>query len=314
MNPILIIYDSKYGSTEETAGLLARVLGPATLIRPSDFNESYEETKAVVIGSPVYGEKIMPSIKDFIEKHVEWLKMRKVALFTVSISPKKEYVEQMKGLLGDCVVWQQCFGGVMDPEDWDEDDSSAMERFAAKIGHGFARVDKRDAAFTAENALELRHIFTGQGNCSTEIKKEMIEAFIKGHNTCALATAGSAGPRVTPIEYTFMDGNMYFLSEGGEKFANLSVDDRVSIAIYEQYSGFDDLAGLQITGKASIISSENDEYRKLIEAKGLDYDQMMALPVRLNLLRVDVIKYEALMSEFAKKGFDAKQVLEAGAK
>lgn len=313
MNPTLIIYDTKYGSTGNVAELMAKVLGPATMIRPSEFDESHSNARNVVIGSPVYGEKIMPGIAEFVKEHGAWLSDRRVALFTVSISPKEEYVNQMKSLLGDCVVWQQCFGGVMDPADWDNEDSSAMERFAVKVGHKFSRVDKTDAEFVAKNAIELRRIFRESDQCPEEVKGKRIEEFLNSHNSCTLGTAGAYGVRVTPIEYIYIKGAFYLLSEGGEKFANIEVDNRVSVAVYDPFTGFDKLAGLQVTGRAELIPFESDEYQDVAAERGLEYDKLKEMPIRLNMIKIKVEKYEALMSEFAKQGYDANQILEAGA-
>ena len=88
---------------------------------------------------------------------------------------------------------------------------------------------------------DLVDAFSMENNCPQEIKKKMIEETLKGHSTCALGTCGEDGPRVTPIEYRFVDWHLYFLSEGGKKFANLEGDDRVSVAIFESYGGFENL-------------------------------------------------------------------------
>ena len=69
MNKTLVVYDTKYGSTGKVAGLIARVLGPATIVTPSEFDKSHADFNNVVIGSPIYGEKIMASIADFIKDH-----------------------------------------------------------------------------------------------------------------------------------------------------------------------------------------------------------------------------------------------------
>ena len=108
----------------------------------------------------------------------------------------------------------------------------------------------------------------------------------------------------------YHNGALYFLSEGGEKFANIEVDDRVSIAVYEKYIGLDKLAGLQITGKAEIIPFGSEEYKDVVASRGLEYSKLMKMSIRLNLIKVHIEKYEALMSEFAKQGYGPQQVLE----
>lgn len=89
----------------------------------------------------------------------------------------------------------------------------------------------------------------------------------KEHNTCALATSANDIVRCIPIEYNYIDGNFYLLSEGGRKFRGLYTNENVSLAIYESYQGFGELAGMQIMGKAQIIEPFSDEYNKVLEYK-----------------------------------------------
>lgn len=146
--------------------------------------------------------------------------------------------------------------------------------------------------------------------CSEYVKKTIIEDALKSHSTCALGTCGKEGPRVTPIEYRFVDWHLYFLSEGGKKFDNLAQDTRVSVAIFESFGGFDDLMGLQMTGRASVIDFNDDEYDKGLDIWGLKREKVEKLPAELHMIRVDITKIEALISQFKKQGYDAKQVLE----
>ena len=67
-----------------------------------------------------------------------------------------------------------------------------------------------------------------------ELKKR-IDDFISAHNTCALATASKDLVRCTPIEYNYIDGVIYILTEGGLKFRGLRHNKKVGIAIYEPY-------------------------------------------------------------------------------
>ena len=71
-----------------------------------------------------------------------------------------------------------------------------------------------------------------------------IEGFIKGHNTCGFATGYGDYVRCTPIEYTYMDGCFWFVSEGGSKFIGLEKNRNVSLAIFEYYGNPKDSHGL----------------------------------------------------------------------
>ena len=59
-----------------------------------------------------------------------------------------------------------------------------------------------------------------------------IETFVKQRRIMSLGTADHAGHvDVTPIEYTYMGGFFYLLSEGGRKFALLQENKNVAFSI-----------------------------------------------------------------------------------
>jgi uncharacterized protein YhbP (UPF0306 family) len=90
--------------------------------------------------------------------------------------------------------------------------------------------------------------------------QQKITDFINKHNTCALAVANGDFVRCTPIEYNYMDGSFYLLSEGGLKFKALKDNKNVCLAIYEEYKGFGKLNGLQVTGMADMVEPWSEEY------------------------------------------------------
>ena len=73
---------------------------------------------------------------------------------------------------------------------------------------------------------------------------------------------------------------------------------------------FYNLKGLQISGKAELISIGSDEYKELLMKRNLSYENISKLPINLNLLKVYPMKFEFLNSDFKEAGVDTKQVLE----
>ena len=128
------------------------------------------------------------------------------------------------------------------------------------------------------------------------------------HNTCTLSTGHIDRVRSTPIEYNYIDGFIYLLSEGGEKFANLILNENVSVAVYEDYTGMNNLKGMQITCKASIIEENGEEYNHVLKLKGLNVDVIQSLSVNMNMIKIAMEKVEFLNSKFKMDGADAKQI------
>ena len=115
--------------------------------------------------------------------------------------------------------------------------------------------------------------------------------------------------RSTPIEYNYLNGYIYLLSEGGVKFANLVLNKNVSIAVYEDYTGMNNLKGMQISGHATMIDDEDEEYDRVLKLKGLNLDVIKSMPTMLNMIKITVEKVEFLNSEFRGEGADAKQII-----
>jgi hypothetical protein len=142
----------------------------------------------------------------------------------------------------------------------------------------------------------------------SEEMRVVLDEYLNSHNTCALCTGFGEEVRGTPIEYNYIDGSFYFLSEGGFKFANLLRNPNVSIAIFDNYSGMTSLAGFQISGQVEFIEIGSAEYRMVLEHKGLKAEKILEMPFRLNLIKVIPIKAEILYSKLRELGYDSKQI------
>ena len=136
-----------------------------------------------------------------------------------------------------------------------------------------------------------------------------IENFIRNHNTCGFATGYGEYIRCTPIEYTYMDGDFWFVSEGGSKFIGLEKNRNVSLAIFEYYGDVKDSHGLQVMGKAELYDCWSDEFKKLFAFKGIPFDVMKAAKVEVAVVRVIPSVFEMYDTDFVKQGFDVRQII-----
>ena len=134
-----------------------------------------------------------------------------------------------------------------------------------------------------------------------------IEKFIMAHNTCALATGYGDFVRCTPIEYNYKDGKLWLFSEGGLKFIALEDNKNVCLAIYDEYTGFGKLGGMQITGVAELVEPWTDEYMSLLEFKKMKAENLKQMSVTLYLIKVMPTRIDFLSSEFTHLGFDPRQ-------
>jgi len=143
-----------------------------------------------------------------------------------------------------------------------------------------------------------------------ELLKNDIEAFVKEHNMCTLCTGNMDMVIGTPIEYMYEAGNMYIITEGGRKFINILKNNKVSIAVYNEYEGFAKLKGLQLKGKVEIVSMDDPEYDRILKMKELKPENVKNLNMIMNVLRIKLERADFLCSEIKAKGYDAKQIYE----
>ena len=140
------------------------------------------------------------------------------------------------------------------------------------------------------------------------ILKERIEVFISSHNTCALATADLHGfVRCTPIEYNYFDGCFYMFSEGGLKFKALKENKNVCLAIFDQFSGWNKLGGMQISGSVEMIEPYSDEYLKAMQYKKIPLAAMQKMTEPMPLIKVIPKVIDFLSSEFKADGCGNRQ-------
>ena len=140
-----------------------------------------------------------------------------------------------------------------------------------------------------------------------DILRSKVEDIINSHKTCALATGFEDQIRCTPIEYNYHKGCFYLFSEGGIKFKGLERNKNVCLAVYDEYSGFGKLCGLQVSGQAEIIEPFSPEYLELLNIKNIPEEAMKKADHPLYLIKIVPEEAEVLSSAFKEDGYDIRQ-------
>jgi len=326
MMQTLVIFESKYGLSEAIALDMGRILGPARVCRARDVLDldadgtgcggTAREAEFVVIVTPVYRHEPDEHVTAFVERTREWLCERRVALACVGLATSPgavaTYLRPLTDVLGDCVVWTGGLGGRVAMDWLDAADKADIERAPDLRGHRDLNVmDAYSAESVADAALAIKAVRDSFAAAAPpdEVRRR-IDEFLDSHNTCTLCTGAGGHVRATPIEYLYRDGELFLISEGGEKFAHLMVNPNVSVAVYDPYEGMDRLAGLQLLGRVEVVPQGADDYLRALGWRGLDPAALAALPFALNLLRVHLERAEFLWSGFRELGYARHQVYE----
>lgn len=307
----LILYESRYGSTWEAANIISLIMGPSRRYPLSQFDESCREFDFIVFGTPIYNGNIHPKLEIFLEEEKEWLSKKNIAFFCTCLNGSEglRVLREVEDKLVGNVLELGVLGGRLEMDRLNERDYKALTEYISREGLPSQGMDLFSKDEVVDLALRLKDIKDGLLDQMPVSKlREEVENFLKEHNTCTLATSSPGRIRATPLEYNYNQGQIYILSEGGEKFANLISQDQVSIAVYEDYSGMDSLCGMQIAGRVTLVEDVT-EYNNVVEMRGINKDFIKSLPVDLNLIRVDMEKVEFLKTDFKKTGYSARQVL-----
>ncbi|MGB9666028.1 MAG: pyridoxamine 5'-phosphate oxidase family protein [Candidatus Cryosericum sp.] len=306
-----VLYASRYGTTRDIAKALARILGPARAWPIEGFEPDRHPCQFVVIGAPIYDDEPDAGVLRFVQDQQEWLTRRTVALFTSSLAPDSDgrYRAPLARLLGPALASSASLGGRLSMASLTAADRAAMKSFARTTNSVLADADTVDWHAVTTWGLQLKDIRDTLGLRLDEAPlRAEIDSFLHSHNTCALATAGDEGARATPIEYVYANDCLYFLSEGGTKFANLLLNPRVSVCIFEPYHTMADVAGLQLTGTAQLIDAQDAAGDSVLQAQHLSREKLTQLPFDLSIIEVRLERAELLLSVLSKRGVDARQV------
>ena len=307
----MVIYESKYGCTRTAARIVALVLGPSRRCRTSQFGEECHDFDFIVIGTPIYSGRIHPAMEVFIKREREWLREKKIALFCTCLNGQEglRTLREVEDDLGGDVIELGVLGGKLELERLKESDYQAFSDFTSRMGLPPLGMDLFSQEEVINWALHIKDLRDDIPDSMPILElKKTVEEFINSHNTCTLSSGSEDRVRATPVEYTYYQGQIYIFSEGGEKFANILLNEHVSIAIYDAYTDMEHLAGMQITGIAEIVA-DFEEYQRAIELKGLDMDSIQQLKVDLKLIRVQIEKVEFINSKFKDKGYQIRQIL-----
>lgn len=286
INTVLYLYADDRKELCDAINNAALITGPSRYCKISLFQDKYKEFDYIcfVLSSSDSSKKAL----NFINDSMNWLKEKKIICIYNSNkhSNAHSYARKIKDRMKDSLKYESSF----------------------YMGENKRKNEKLKNTFI-EIAAKIRDIMELDiEEYPRELLKEDIEGFLKEHNMCTLCTGSIDMVIGTPIEYMYEEGNIYIITEGGRKFINILRNPKVSVAVYNKYSGFNKLKGLQLKGRAEIISPEAEEYSRVLALKKLNLENIKSLNMIMNVIRIKLERADFLCSEIKSKGYDAKQI------
>lgn len=312
MKTTMIIYESHHGSAKKAAMILGTIIGN-TKVFPVDEAPATIDFNNLVVVFSFYGYGTATATMAYLSKVKNQIADKPMAVVGIGLAARD--LPGFCAKIRDAAVGQK-FESYFSEGELRISELTNMERkqlevFYEKYGMKLEDMGNFNTANLADIAGELTLKYRmPEKPMPKNVLKEKIAEFLESHNTLALATAKDDWVRCTPLEYIYLNGILYIITEGGLKFKGLWQNENISAAIYDEYHNMGNLKGIQITGKAAFVEIMSKEYQKVFSKKHVSLKKIEQLSVSLYLIRINPVKYEILNSDFKKDGFDVKQILE----
>lgn len=313
MNNTLVLYESNYNTTKKAAEIISFIVGNSKLLDIENSPNSIDKYSNIVIAFPLYGKKTGNKTIKYLEKYNFDFTNKKLIVVCVGLSKKEgiQYSTQIQNITKKANIYYHFIHGELALSKLTQEDKSSIKNFSEIINVPFKDMGEFKETEAVKAAINIKKYIDRPQKTVPKIEmKKSIDQFIKKHNAATIATGYESFIRATPIEYEYKDNVFYFISEGGLKYVGIIQNKNISMTIYEEYTGMDNLRGLQITGNCQMIDTYSEEYQEIINLKKLSLEYIKKLPVTLNIFKVTPVKYEFLNSNFKKNGYSAKQILE----
>ncbi len=311
MKTTLIIYESHHGSAKKAATILGTIIGNTKVYSVDKAPDNIDFNNLVAVFG-FYGSSTATGTMTYLSKVKDMIAEKPMAVIGIGLSERDltRYSEKIRDAAGGKEFEAYFSEGELRINELTAEERSLLDNFYAKIGIPLENKGNFDTANLTDIAVELTLKFqVPEKHMPRDALREKIEVFIESHHTLALATGKDDWVRCTPLEYIYLNGMFYVITEGGLKWKGLWQNENISASIYDEYHTMANLKGMQMTGKASYVEIMSDEYQQVLLKSQLPLKKIDALSISLYLIRITPVKYEILNSDFKKDGFDVKQVL-----
>jgi menaquinone-dependent protoporphyrinogen oxidase len=164
----MIIAASRYGSTTQGAEWIAERIALADVnvaVHQATDAPPPDGADLVILGSGLYAHKLLGELDGYIDRHLDALRQRKLALFALAMRTSPVFVRGQAhgGLaqiqpyfdkLGDALIHAEMLGGQMAFNRLTAEDQAGLERFYAMLKLTPAEIVQRKAPRTLMNKAD----------------------------------------------------------------------------------------------------------------------------------------------------------------
>lgn len=321
MGKTLVVFESEHGTAERVARAIGRIVCNAKTVAVQDAPDDLSPYDALITVFCFNGRNTANRTQAFLRARAA--ELRGTMLFWgaagVGLATRgmDEWVAGLEQAAGRACDHASFVPGEMRVARLTAAERQSLTAFYEQVGGELGDKGELDMGAAAQTGEALAHLIDAvrDGADASAVLpeaelREALRAFIGARNTCVLATAAEGFVRATPLEYEYLGGLFYIVTEGGLKFVGLSQEDGVSLAINDGYSGMGKLASLQVTGTARVLGPQDDGYAIPLEAKSIPLDRISRLPIDMHVLEITPSRFELLDSSLKDSGHAVHQRLD----
>jgi hypothetical protein len=273
----LLIYDGKMSSAERIAGQLSYLIGSTKVAEITEAPEASDLYEGYCFVFNFYGAVTTGRVSEYLIRNRAQMTGKRISLVGLGFSDGgfMSYIVQME---------KEC--GISGMEGYFVSDDQQVTRVGCEIG----------------SLMKVP-----QHPMDREPLLDAIDMFLDAHRTMALATSATGYVRCTPLEYQYIEGRFYIITEGGNKFRGIMENGIVSAAIFDPYNEGTPCRGIQLLGQAQLVPYMDEEYTAAFEEKGISRGDIEAMPVTMFVIRITPLRYEFFNTELENDGFDSRQ-------
>ncbi|MGL4374664.1 MAG: flavodoxin family protein, partial [Turicibacter sp.] len=188
---VLIIYDSKYGTTKRAAQILAQIIDNSKVISIDTFDETDKNYDVIILGTRVYQDKVSVKMLEFVQAHEAWLKTKLVFAYVMMLEGDSgaKYLKPIKDILGESLISMKSFGGQLILEKLDEMDYKAIKKQLDEMGIPLKNINMMNEEEIKKHGKEINEKIhqLRESRLDDELIIALAETYLRQHRLCIVA-------------------------------------------------------------------------------------------------------------------------------
>ncbi|HAX73739.1 MAG TPA: hypothetical protein DCY20_09485 [Firmicutes bacterium] len=279
----LIIYETKYGSTKESAFLISKTLLHCEVVSIDNISLGQLNVDYIILGTHMYKGQIAPKLLAFITSNLNLFKGKKIFSYVMNLEGDigEKYLKPLKLLFKDQLILMQAIPGKVDIEKLTPKDYDDLKEMFTQVGLPMKSIN----LFRPETVeVFAQDILTQLTQKEGDIMVSL-DIMIQRPHVCVIMFQLNGQPFIMRRRFVYFEKKLYFLFEKG--VAPIITDELpVELLIFTLVEKPEAEIEARITSTFKKVDPKTDEYRFVMHENGLEALWIEAHPDMLEMFKV----------------------------